>query len=232
MTALARQWLRFLEQELPTASDTGSMRRLRRMVSKELKLAPPSVIYELAEALVEGPLPGGRFVACELVAAHEGAMKAVTAARVTQLADGMNGWVDTDVIGCYVSGPAWRAGQISDKTIRTWASSRNRWWRRTALVSTVPLNLRARGGHGDITRTLAVCAQLKEDRDPMVYKAISWALRELAKREPAVVKEFVAANRDRLHSSVVREVRTKLETGLKSRRRKAGAKPRSIPSKA
>lgn len=232
MRDLARHWLRFLEQQLPTAPDTATMRRIRREVSKELKLASSSVIYELAEALVDSPLPGGRFVACELVAAHEGAMKAVTVTRVTRLADGMSGWVDTDVIGCYVSGPAWRAGQISDKTIRTWASSRNRWWRRTALVSTVPLNLRARGGHGDIARTLAVCAQLKQDRDPMVYKAISWALRELAKREPGAVKEFVAANRDCLHSSVVREVRSKLETGLKAGRRRNQVKPRSAPSKS
>jgi 3-methyladenine DNA glycosylase AlkD len=221
MRDLAKHWLRFLEQELPTAPDTDSMRRIRRVVSKELKRAPNAVIYELAEALVGGPLPGGRFVACELVAAHEGAMKAVTAARVTKLADGMSGWVDTDVIGCYVSGPAWRVRQISDKTIRTWASSKNRWWRRTALVSTVPLNSRARGGSGDIPRTLAVCAQLMDDRDPMVYKALSWALRELAKREPGAVKKFVAANRDRLHSSVLREVRSKLETGLKAGRRRS-----------
>lgn len=232
MRDLARHWLRFLEQQLPTAPDTDSMRRIRRVVSKELKLAPSAVIYELSEALVDGPLPGGRFVACELVAAHEGAMKAVTVARVTRLADGMSGWVDTDVIGCYVSGPAWRTGQISDKTIRAWASSKNRWWRRTALVSTVPLNSRARGGNGDIPRTLAVCAQLMEDRDPMVYKALSWALRELAKREPSAVKEFTAVNGGRMHSSVVREVRSKLETGLKAGRRRNQVKPRSAPSKS
>jgi 3-methyladenine DNA glycosylase AlkD len=229
MRDLARHWLRFLEEELPTAPDTDGMRRIRRVVSKELKLAPAAVIYEMAEELVGGPLPGGRFVACELVAAHEGAMKTVTAARVRQLAHGMSGWVDTDVIGCYVSGPAWRMGQISDKAIDAWASSRDRWWRRTALVSTVPLNSRARGGNGDVQRTLAVCAQLMDDRDPMVYKAVSWALRELAKREPAAVKEFIAANGGRLHSSVVREVRSKLETGLKAGRRRN--KPRSTIDK-
>jgi 3-methyladenine DNA glycosylase AlkD len=221
MRDLARHWLSFLRQQLPSAPDTNSMRRIRRVVSKELKLAPTAVIYDIAENLVHGSLPGGRFVACELVAAHEGAMKAVTAARVTRLAHGMSGWVDTDVIGCYVSGPAWRAGQISDRTIRAWTASQNRWWRRTALVSTVPLNLRARGGNGDIRRTLAVCTRLRGDRDPMVYKALSWALRELAKREPGAVKDFIAKNSEHLHSSVVREVRSKLETGLKAGRRRS-----------
>jgi 3-methyladenine DNA glycosylase AlkD len=216
---LTKHCLRFLEQALPPAPDTDSYRRIRRVVSKELRLAPTSVIYELAEALVHSPVPAGRFVACELVAAHEGAMKAVTAARVTRLAHGMSGWVDTDVIGCYVAGPAWRLGRLSDKTIHKWASSRNRWWRRTALVSTVPLNSRARGGGGDIPRTLEVCARLMDDRDPMVYKAVSWALRELAKREPAAVKKFIVTNAGRLHSSVIREVRRKLETGRKDGRR-------------
>jgi 3-methyladenine DNA glycosylase AlkD len=216
---LARQWLRFLDQQIPTASDTDAIRRIRRLVSKELRSAPASVVNELAEALVVDSVPSGRFVACELIEFHEGARNAVTLARITRLAQGMSGWTDTDVIGCYLTGPAWRRGRISDKTIHRWASSRNRWWRRTALVSTVPLNSRARGGEGDAPRTLEICARLIEDRDPMVYKALSWALRELAKREPGPVKEFISKHEDQLHSSVIREVRSKLETGLKHARR-------------
>jgi 3-methyladenine DNA glycosylase AlkD len=189
-------------------------------VSKELRSVPASVVNELAEALVLESVPFGRFVACQLIEFHEGARNAVTLARITRLAQGMSGWGDTDVIGCYLTGPAWRRGRISDKTVHGWASSRNRWWRRAALVSTVPLNSRARGGEGDIARTLEICVRLIDDRDPMVYKALSWALRELAKREPAAVKEFIAKHEDRLHSSVTREVRSKLETGRKHPRRR------------
>jgi 3-methyladenine DNA glycosylase AlkD len=57
------------------------------------------------------------------------------------------------------------------------------------------------------------------DRDDMVVKAVSWALRELAKREPAVVERFVAKQEERLAPRVRREVRSKLRTGLKSPRR-------------
>ncbi|HUS10646.1 MAG TPA: DNA alkylation repair protein, partial [Pyrinomonadaceae bacterium] len=64
-----------------------------------------------------------------------------------------------------------------------WARSKNRWLRRTALVSTVPLNNKARGGRGDSERTLMICEMLLDDRDDMVIKALSWALRELSKRD-------------------------------------------------
>lgn len=64
----------------------------------------------------------------------------------------------------------------------------DRWvWRRAVSVSTVPLNMKSRGGIGDPQRTLAVCDLLIADRDDMVVKALSWALRELAEREPVRV---------------------------------------------
>jgi 3-methyladenine DNA glycosylase AlkD len=57
---------------------------------------------------------------------------------------------------------------------------------------------------------------LAPDRDPMVVKALSWALRELAKREPAAVRAYLAANAARLPALVRREVGNKLATGLKN----------------
>jgi 3-methyladenine DNA glycosylase AlkD len=50
----------------------------------------------------------------------------------------------------------------------------------------------------------------------MVVKAISWALREAAKRDAAAVKQFISKHEDRLAPRVLREVRSKLLTGRKS----------------
>ncbi len=52
-------------------------------------------------------------------------------------------------------------------------------------------------------------------RDDMVVKALSWALRELAKRDAAAVATFVRRHAARLAPRVRREVRNKLETGRK-----------------
>jgi 3-methyladenine DNA glycosylase AlkD len=91
------------------------------------------------------------------------------------------------------------------------------WWRRAALVSTVPLNLRAAGGKGVTVRTLRICGLLVEDRDDMVVKALSWALRELVFWDPNAVKGFLAELDTRVAARVRREVTTKLETGRKQR---------------
>jgi 3-methyladenine DNA glycosylase AlkD len=88
--------------------------------------------------------------------------------------------------------------------------------RRAALVSTVPLNNRARGGRGDVSRTLKICRMLIRDRDDMVVKGLSWALRELSKRNPAAVKAFVKRYDRQLAPRVRREVTNKLRTGLKN----------------
>lgn len=121
-----------------------------------------------------------------------------------------------DTFAVYLSGPAWRERQAPDSLIAHWARSNDRWRRRAALVSTVPLNLRSRGGAGDADRTLAICRMLIDDRDDMVVKALSWALRELAKHDPRPVQAFLREHEDALAARVLREVRHKLTTGLKN----------------
>jgi len=55
-----------------------------------------------------------------------------------------------------------------------------------------------------------------DDRDDMVVKALSWALRELAKKERRLVERYLREHGARLAPRVSREVRNKLTTGLKS----------------
>ena len=106
--------------------------------------------------------------------------------------------------------------QISDQDVHRWARSPDRWWRRTALVATVGLNVKTRGGYGDAPRTLAVCEMLADDRDDMVVKALSWALRVLAPHDPTAVQHFLTTNQHRLAARIEREVRNKLRTGVNS----------------
>ena len=98
----------------------------------------------------------------------------------------------------------------------SWTHSKDRWWRRAAVVSTVPLNTKARGGSGDAARTLKICETLIADRDDMVVKAMSWALRALATRDPKAVRRFLRTHGNALAPRVVREVNNKLNTGLKN----------------
>lgn len=128
----------------------------------------------------------------------------------------MDNWASTDSFGTQVSGVAWRLACINDDDVKQWALSPDRWWRRIALVSTVPLNLRSQRGEGDIDRTLMICEMLVADRDDMVVKALSWALRELSKRYPRETADFTERHEDVLAGRVTREVRRKLLTGRKN----------------
>ena len=198
---------------LPTR-DAASLRALRCEVSREIRDRGARDVLALAQALLAGPTE--RFIAYELVQKHPEAAAALGQRELERLGKGMSSWVEVDCFAVYLAGPSWRNGQVGDSLIRRWTRSKDRWWRRAALVSTVPLNMRSRGGAGDASRTLAVCRLLLDDRDDMVVKALSWALRELAKRDPASVRRFLAQHESQLAPRVLREVRNKLRTGLKS----------------
>ena len=60
----------------------------------------------------------------------------------------------------------------------------------------------------------------------MVVKALSWALRELSKRDPTAVQRFLEQHHGVLAARVVREVRNKLSTGLKNPRLSLAGKVR------
>lgn len=162
--------------------------------------------------------PGCHVIACELILHRPDALASIRAKDLERLGRSMASWGEVDTFACYVAGRVWRAGQIEDSVVLGWAASDNRWWRRAALVSTVPLNVRAQGGDGDAKRTLRICRRLADDRDPMVVKAMSWALRELAVRDAAKVRTFLQRHVSRLAPRVTREVQSKLESGRKAPR--------------
>ncbi|HWO00959.1 MAG TPA: DNA alkylation repair protein [Blastocatellia bacterium] len=206
-------------RELPRR-DTQSIRTMRRQFSKEIARAEARDVLNLGLKLLERGDFMHRFFAYELVSNHRRAAGILSAKTLEQFGAGLNSWESVDTFTLYLAGPAWREGQVPDSLIKRWARSKDRWWRRAALVSTVPLNSKARGGSGDPSRTLMICRMLVDDRDDMVEKALSWALRELAKRDPRAARKFLREHQGALGARVLREVRNKLETGLKNPRGK------------
>ena len=195
---------------LPDRS-TASVRAVRREFSRRLAKSSAAEVLDVARALLESGL---RWVAYELVQHHAGALAALGPRELTEFGAGMSDWAAVDCFSCYLAVPVWQARQVPDSLIYGWARSPDVWWRRAALVATVALNCPARGGRGDTPRTLRVCGMLVADRDDMVVKAMSWALRELAKRDPRAVRGFLATQP--VAPRVAREVRNKLTTGRKN----------------
>lgn len=194
-----------------------ALRAVVRTYAKALADAPPEDVIALAMELVDGRTHEGRQTGWELVGRRRDAMALLDRDLLERLGLGNDNWASVDGFAVTLAGVVWRQGGIADEDIADWAASGDRWWRRTALVSTVPLNRKSRGGTGDVPRTLAVCERLASDREPMVAKALSWALRDIVPHDPKAVKGFLDRHHDVLPALVQREVRNKLETGRKSR---------------
>lgn len=199
---------------------TGQLRALRQSYSKQIVEWSPRDVLALANALLDQDEFTYHFIAIELVHYHRPTLAAIRPNHLKQLGRRVDSWYATDTFAPLVAGPAWREGQIPDSVIHAWAKSKDSWQRRTALVCTIALNNRARGGRGDTARTLAVCQLLIHDRDDMVVKALSWALRELAKHDPKAVQKFANDHAADLAPRVKREVKNKLTTGLKNPKNK------------
>lgn len=197
---------------LPVKS-AAPMRAVRAELSRQLKSAEPGEVIDAARLLKAAGL--GWF-GWELIYAHKRTLKSIDRATVEELGQGMASWPETDGFGMILAGPAWLNGRLADTDIARWARSDDLWWRRAALVATTGLNNKSRGGRGDASRTLAIVEILVADREDMIVKAVSWALRMLAPWHPKEVERFLETHEDELAARVKREVRNKLRTGLKN----------------
>ena len=197
---------------LPVKS-AAPMRAVRVALSRQLKSAEPAEIIGAATRL---KAKGLGWFGWELIYAHKPTLKSIDRETVEALGQGMASWPETDGFGMILAGPAWLNGRLSDSDIARWAKSEDLWWRRAALVATTGLNNKTRGGRGDAKRTLEIVEQLIDDREDMIVKAVSWALRMLAPWQPKAVEDFLETHGDRLAPRVKREVRNKLRTGYKN----------------
>lgn len=192
--------------------DTPSVRSIRKRYSILFAKESSAEVLRFVRSVLDSASWPERVVAWEVLASHAAAFGFLNDNLVEEMAQGLSDWGSVDLFGVTVLGQAWRQGLVTDSKILEWARSPDRWRRRLALVATVPLNSRARGGSGDAARTLRVCSLLLGDLDEMVVKAMSWSLRELAKRDPRAVKKFLLKNGEQLPARVKRDVLNKLHS--------------------
>ncbi len=195
---------------------TKDRHRVVRIYKSRLQYESGEFVYKLGLALLKLKLTVCRNAAYELIASHREARESLTIKRIESLGAGIDNWGWVDFFCCTLVGQAWQNGQLSDGSIRRWARSPDQWWRRAAVVATVPLNTKSRGGMGDRARTLVICQMLVSDKSIMVQKAISWALRMLVSWDRKAVERFLANNETKTSARVKREVRRKLTTGKKN----------------
>ena len=171
---------------------------------------------DLCKALVLQDVFECQVIAYEIINKDRKLLSALSYEDLMDLWGTLDNWASVDHFTVGIYGVLWGRGVVQDAHIDALLLSENFWDRRVAVVSTVALNLKSRGGTGDTPRTLAVCERVVDERQPMIWKALSWALRELAKRDPEAVWDFLEKYETRMSKQAVREITHKLEFGTKN----------------
>ena len=171
---------------------------------------------ELCKALVDEGIFECQVMAIEMIGRNKKLLGALVYEDLADLGQHLDNWASVDHYTVGIYGVLWGKGVVKDHHIDQLLQSDNHWDRRVAVVATVALNLKSRGGTGDTPRTLSVCKRVVDERHDMIQKALSWALRELSKRDREAVSEFLERFGDRLAKRVVREVSHKLDFGTKN----------------
>jgi len=171
---------------------------------------------DLSKLLVSSGTIECQVMAFEMIGRNKKLLNALLYEDLPDLGRNLDNWASVDHYSVGIYGVLWRKGVVKDSDIDRLLNSENYWERRVAVVSTVALNLKSRGGTGDTPRTISVCERVVDERHDMIQKALSWALRELSKSDRDSVTEFMEQNESRLARRVIREVTHKLNFGTKN----------------
>jgi 3-methyladenine DNA glycosylase AlkD len=179
-------------------------------------------LLPLVEQLLQGKSREERLLALELLAHYPLLIPLLTWEQLDTWRQDLDNWELTDVLGREVLGP-WVAAQLEKREQRLWdlVGEQGVWSRRLGLVGILGLN-RARSDPTSLALALALVDQVKHERDATISRAVSWVLRELARNHPSQVATYLDENEGLLARHVIREVRSKLETGRKNGRSRAG----------
>jgi len=176
----------------------------------------PGEWISLCKALVATGVFECQVLAFEMIGRDRKLLDALEYRDLSALGKNLDNWASVDHYTVGIFGVLWGKGVVKDSHIDKLLKSDNFWERRVAVVATVALNLKSRGGKGDTPRTIAVCQRVVDDHHDMIQKALSWALRELSKRDRETVQDFMDRYKNRLANRVLREVNHKLEFGTKN----------------
>ena len=123
----------------------------------------------------------------------------------------LTNWATTDQLCTKIIAEAVKKDPGLVERLLEWTGSDNRWRRRAAAVSLVPL---ARRGEmlGDVFR---VADRLMTDGDDMAQKGVGWMLKEASKRHPDEVRAYLLRWRDRSPALILRYASEKLPSGMR-----------------
>src|SRR5262245_20310825 len=134
--------------------------------------------------------------------------------RLSAWIEALDNWETCDQLASNVGGPVVAARLSYVDHLIALAHSGNRWKRRFAVAVASELNHRGRS-HPE--ETFRICRLLLADPEPMVWKAVGWAIREASKKDEAAAVAFLLEHRQSIPTKILREATLKLSPADRQR---------------
>ncbi len=120
--------------------------------------------------------------------------------------DYLTNWANTDGLSTWLIAETIRFDPSLVSRLLEWTGSRNRWRRRVAAVSLVPIARR-----GDmLDEVFEIADRLMADGDDMVQKGVGWLLKEASREHPDEVRDYLLRWREETSALVLRYASEKL----------------------
>ncbi len=212
--------------------DTKAMRKIAKDFVKSQNLSNDELI-NLIDSLYYGETYDEVIIAAFIVGSAKKLRQNLSSEALHHWIVNTHGWAECDVL-CQMAFDAddflnnWA---VWGKALKQFAKDTNVQVRRASLVLlTKPFRQSAD------SRLVKVAIHnldlLKQEKDILITKAVSWVLRSMIKNRKDTVSEYLKENSDALPKIAVREVSTKLETGKKYINKKKASNNRQSSSKS
>jgi 3-methyladenine DNA glycosylase AlkD len=143
-----------------------------------------------------------RMAAVEVLVRHAALLEAADLAVAERMIRDSANWVYVDNLAEKVAGRLILRLPALVAALDLWAADPYLWIRRAALLALLP---GVRAGTPDLARISRYGDDLKGEPDFFIRKALGWVLRELSKKDPAWVAEWLAPRTGELSGVTLRE---------------------------
>lgn len=189
-----------------------------RTVAKDVRARHPDLDHDGVVALVEALWSVGiherRMAAVELLDLYAGVLGPGDIALVERLIREARTWALVDGLAATVAGSLVERYPQLAGTLDRWVADGDFWVRRAAVLALlVPL----RRGEGDPDRFLGYADRLLDDTEFFVRKALGWVLRDMSRRRPQRVRDWLAPRTARASGVTLREAVKHLEPADRQR---------------
>jgi 3-methyladenine DNA glycosylase AlkD len=199
----ARNEQRYLKSDLRFLGATmPEIRRVARAVIARVKRDDDAALRPLAAALWDSGVHELRAVAMFLLERRVDVLGARDLPLLERLLRESKSWAYLDWISLKVLAPMLLRVPALRRRVARWSRHRDFWMRRAAVLTILP---GVKDGDVPFSAFEAIAVPMLGEREFFIRKALGWALREVGKRQPAIVARFLRAHRAELAGLTLRE---------------------------